>query len=163
VSDAPVDGGPAVDGRVDVLPGDVVRELVERHERELESLAEDLAEARRHADEAEARVREHPALGLLGSDEAARLLPPARPPEPPASTAPSGERAPGTRPPATTVVRRPPHAQQVGSVRPDDDGGTAAPVAPETRSRGARLATSHWVWKAGVGLTVVALLLLKFG
>ena len=147
-------------GGVATLPGDVVRELVERHERELESLAADLDRARREADAAEGRIRAHPALDLLGPDEVARLVPAAV--------------EPGSRPPKvvavprTTVDRRPrtsePPVVQPGGGADGDPAHRPVGTGPaDTRSAGSRLVTSHWVWKAGVALTVVALLLLKFG
>jgi hypothetical protein len=144
---------PVADG---ILPGDVVRDLVERHERELDSLADDLAEARLEADAAEARIREHPALGLLSPDEAARLV---LPPAPTGPVAPTAARR--STEPRTTVVRRPREPARTGAGGGGDRGGSGAPEAP--RSRASQLITSHWVWKAGVAVTLVALLLLKFG
>ena len=44
-----------------------------------------------------------------------------------------------------------------------NDNAAPAPGADDGRSRVGRLVTSHWVWKAGVATTVVAVLLLKFG
>ena len=146
--------GAASGAHGDILPGDVVRDLVERHERELQWLADDLAEARLEADAAEARVRVHPALGLLTPDEVAQFLPPA-PAVPPSPCRDAG-------PPRTTVVNRPrpeaPAASGGGGEKERSTGHDASP-----RSGGSRLVTSHWVWKAGIAITVVALLLLKFG
>jgi hypothetical protein len=140
---------------VATLPGDVVRELVERHERELASLAADLDRARREADAVEARVRSHPALDLLAPLEVARLVP----------VVSGNGAAPGTTAtaPRTTVVPRP-RAPGPPAPRPTaGSGADPADPAADTRSVGSRLVTSHWVWKAGVALTAVALLLLKFG
>jgi hypothetical protein len=138
----------------DMLPGDVVRDLVERHEQEIESLLADLEEARREADAAEGLVRSHPAFGLLSADEADRLLPTFVEPEPVDGPLDAAGR------PRTTVVHRPrstpPGAAGVGAASSDA-------VAPTVQSRATKLVTSHWVWKAGVALTVTALLLLKFG
>lgn len=139
----------------DTLPGDVVRQLVEQHEEELEALAAELARARREAEEVEALVRHHPALGLLGPDEASRLVPPSvRAPGAAEVTATSG-------PPRTTVVRRP--SARPSGPDPAPAVGDPVPTGPSERSAATRLVTSHWIWKAGVALTVVALLLLKFG
>jgi hypothetical protein len=147
----------------DVLPGDVVRDLFERHEQEIESLLADLTEARREADAAEEQVRAHPAFGLLGADEAERLLPTAVIADPVEPAVDADGR------PRTTVVNRhrpTPAAGAVQSVPPSGPGATAPPSdigSPTERSRASRLVTSHWVWKVGVVLTVTALLLLKFG
>jgi len=142
-------------GGVDTLPGDVVRDLVERHEQELASLDAELESVRRQADAAEARIRTHPALGLLSPDEAAHLIPVTAdgPADRPAS---NGAVRPG--PPRTTVVHR---ASRVRAPSPEPGAPDDGDDPP--RSRGTRLVTSHWVWKAGVALTVVALLLVKFG
>ncbi|MGA2838079.1 MAG: hypothetical protein ABSF84_15915 [Acidimicrobiales bacterium] len=150
----PVPPGPVSVADGAVLPGDAVRDLVERHERELESLADDLAEARLEADAVEARIRDHPALGLLTPDEVTRLLPPA-----PAAKPTS---APASGPPRTTVDRRPRPQGPTGSDGRGHEGRTTEPDTPP-RSRASGLVTSHWVWKAGIAITVVALLLLKFG
>ena len=131
------------------FPGDVVRELFDRNELELEELVAELEEARRAADTAEARVRAHPALGLLTPDEVAVLVPADREPEP---------AGPAQDPARTTVVRRPPApsgAGPGGPAGPDDDLDPRSPVA--------RIVTSQWIWKVGVAVVVVALLLLKFG
>jgi hypothetical protein len=50
----------------DVIPGDVVRELVARKEQEIEALLAELDDARREAEESERQLRDHPAL--VGAD-----------------------------------------------------------------------------------------------
>ena len=145
VRGAPVAG--AADG--DALPGEAVRTLFDRNEQVLEALRLELADAVAEADGAEARVRTHPALGLLAADEVHMLVPPER--EPADVAEPSGD------PPRTTVDRRP------STVRPSS-GVPAVPAEEEDgRGRVGRLVTGHWVWKAGVAVVVVALALLKFG
>ena len=145
----------------DVLPGDVVRDLFERHEQEIESLLVDLGEARREADAAEELVRTHPAFGLLGADEAERLLPRVEEDDPVDAAVDADGR------PRTTVVHRsrPTPTATATATAARASGGAASPdvAAPAGRSRASQLVTSHWVWKAGVALTVTALLLLKFG
>ena len=137
----------------EALPGEAVRTLFDRNEQVLEALRLELEAAVAEADDAEARVRTHPALGLLAADEVQMLVPPERPRDDPA-TLPAG-------PPLTTVDRRPSVARPApGQVAGPVDGGD---VDVDGRTRIGRLVTGHWVWKAGVAVVVVALLLLKFG
>ena len=139
--------------RADTVPGHMVRELFEQHEREIESLLDELATARREADAVERRIREHPALGLLGP-EGVRRWGPVQDPQPPTS---------GRGQVRTTVVHRP--RRPVGSgagagveaVRGDGDGARAS------HSRAVRAGRYSWAWKVGLALAVVGLLLLKFG
>ena len=138
----------------EVLAGDLVRDLVARHEAEIADLEARLAEVEGAADAAERAVRRHPALVLLHPDEARRLLP---------------EPAPSTggaeRPPATTVVRRsappPPPGPDAGS-RHADGAATSEAEADEV-GLATRFVRSHWWWRVGIALVVVALLLLKVG
>lgn len=85
----------------DVIPGAVVRHLVERSEREIDVLRQQLEAARRQADDDEARV-----AGLPGA-----LPPPRRAGGP-------TEGAGSTARPRTTVVSR-----------PRSSGGTRGPAA----------------------------------
>ena len=136
----------------EVLSGEVVRALFDRNEESLSALQEELAAAAQEADAAEARVRAHPGVGLLSADEVGDLLPPA--PEASAAGPPSADAA------RTTVVHRPRPASTSGEQVP---GGAGDPPEVDERGRMTRLVTGHWVWKAGIALMVVALLLLKFG
>ena len=140
---------------VDVMPGDVVRTLFDRNEQVLAALRLELDEAERETDAAESRVRSHPALGLLAPDEVEVLVPAAR--------EAAGGLPLAALPPRTTVVRRPRATPSAADGGPEARGDGGAGTADDTRTRAARLVTSHWVWKAGVAVTVVALLLLKFG
>ena len=138
----------------DVLEGDLVRELVARHEAEIADLETRLAAAESDAAEAERAVRRHPALVLLHPDEARDLLP-----------EPSGPSGAGGRPPATTVVRREvavPVVDRNPVTRPADGHASPAPE-PAGGGLGARIVRSHWWWRVGIVLVVVALLLLKLG
>jgi hypothetical protein len=137
----------------DVLDGDLVRDLVSRHEAEIADLEARLGAAEAAAEEAERAVRRHPALVLLHPDEVRALLP-----EP---TGPSGTAG---RAPATTVVRReaaPPPTDRVAGSRQADAGSPA--TEPSDAGLGARIIRSHWWWRVGIVLVVVALLLLKLG
>jgi hypothetical protein len=58
VSDKPTPTGPA-----DVIAGAVVRELVDRNEREIGALQHELDAALREAETAEQQVADHPAAG----------------------------------------------------------------------------------------------------
>ena len=146
--------GPVGTGEADdVLPGEVVRTLFDRNEQVLDALRIELDEATADADAAESRVRAHPALGLLAADEVKVLVPPDRTP---VATAPVS-----TDPPRTTVDRRPSRsAPPVGGAVP---GPAPVGVVTDEPSGVTRLLTSHWIWKVGVAVVVVALLLLKFG
>ncbi len=137
---------------IDVLDGDLVRDLVARHEAEIADLEARLAAVEEAADAAERAVRRHPALVLLHPDEARRLLP---------DPAPSTGGA--ERPAATTVVRRtaPPPAPDAG-IRQSDGAAATEPTTDEM-SFATRFVRSHWWWRVGIALVVVALLLLKVG
>ncbi len=144
---------PGAEGTDEALPGDVVRTLFDRNEQVLDALKVELDEATAEADQAEARVRAHPALGLLAADEVEVLVPPERAPEPVAG--PTGG------PPRTTVDRRP--SRVVPTPEAVVPGGSVAGVEDAGRPLVTRVVTSHWVWKVGVAVVVVALLLVKFG
>ena len=136
----------------DVLPGDLVRDLVNRNEEEIESLLARLTEIESEAEVAEWDVRAHPGLALLDPDVAADLVP-----EP---------VAPDVDPdrPRTTVVRR--AALDAPAVRPGRrSGAVTSPTAPAATPTGlvGRLTTSHWWWRIGIVLVLVALVLVKFG
>ena len=141
----------------DVLAGDLVRDLVARHEAEIADLEARLAATEAAAEEAERAVRRHPALVRLHPDEARALLP-----------VPTGSSGTAGRPPATTVVHRETPAPPGGS-HPGPDtgrgGGPASPTAaePEPAGLATRIVRSHWWWRVGIVLVVVALLLLKWG
>ena len=136
----------------DVLPGDLVRDLVNRNEEEIESLLARLAEVEAGAGAAEREVRDHPGLAALDPDIVADLVPePAEPAIDPSR-------------PRTTVVRRSAPGDPVeraGRERGTPTPTTAAPDPP-TGLVG-RLTTSHWWWRIGIVLVLVALALLKFG
>jgi hypothetical protein len=143
------------DGDAAVLPGDLVRDLVNRNEDAIEALVARANEIEARAEAAERAVREHPGLALLDPAEASRLV--TETPEP--AVVDDGR-------PRTTVVNRPSYNTPAGAPR---DGaptrvGTGAP-AGESASTGffGRLATSHWWWRIGIALVLVAVLLLKFG
>ena len=78
----------------DVLPGDLVRDIVTRNEEAIESLLARLADVEARAEEAELAVRQHPGLALVAPDVAAGLVP--------------GPTTPEADPdrPRTTVVQR---------------------------------------------------------
>ena len=138
----------------DSLPGDVVRALFDRNEQELEALRREFDDACHETEAVEARVRAHPALGLLTPDEVTMLVPPDR-----GSGLGSPHEAP---PPRTTVDRRPRTAEALAAVV-EGGAGDGAVGGEAGRTRAGRLVTSHWVWRVGVAVVVVALLLLKFG
>ena len=126
--------------------------MFDRNEQVLDALRRELDDAVAEADAAEAQVRAHPALGLLAADEVEMLVPPERTPDLDPTT--SGDVAP-----RTVVDRRP------SSARPPAGAAAVDPAleADDRRSALGRLVTGHWVWKAGVAVVVVAVLLLKFG
>lgn len=148
-----VQGPVGTGGADDVLPGEVVRTLFDRNEQVLDALRIELDEATADADAAESRVRAHPALGLLAADEVKVLVPPDRTP---VATGPVS-----TDPPRTTVDRRP--SRSAPPVGPAVPGPAPVGVVTDEPSGVTRLLTSHWIWKVGVAVVVVALLLLKFG
>jgi len=135
----------------------MVRELFAQHEREIESLLDDLAVARREADDVEARVREHPALGLLGPEEVRRWCPV---PDPPVSAAAPSVPPPG--PARTTVVHRPRRPVGPGEAG-GADAGRRAGDGTDAPPRAPMAVRYSWAWKVGVVVAVVGLLLLKFG
>ncbi len=184
VIDAPgADPGSAVDWSSDVIPGTVVRQLVDRNEREIEGLLRELEAALAEADEAERLVAGHPAATLLGLEfgafapvdvdtrTAATFTAPSRVT---GSAATSAAATSG----AATVTRRPTSATRARTtvvVRPRPSGPpTAASGGPGT-APGIVLADTgatagwvqrfqtHWMAKVGVAVTLVAVLLLKFG
>jgi len=141
-----------VDDDVAVLSGDVVRALVTRHEDEIESLVARAEEIEAEAEAAERAVREHPGFALLDPDEADRLVPVPPAPEP----VDDGR-------PRTTVVRRSAPSAPTGA---QTDRSARAPTgATDDAQLGffGRLGTSHWWWRIGIALVVVALVLLKVG
>jgi hypothetical protein len=145
-----------IDDDASVLPGDLVRDLVNRNEEAIEALVARANDIEAAAEAAERSVREHPAVALLDPAEAARLL--VETPEP--AVADDGR-------PRTTVVHR--SSRDTPTVAPVD-GSVAAPVATGVRAGDTaptgffgRLATSHWWWRIGIALVLVAFLLLKFG
>jgi hypothetical protein len=157
VSEVGITSVPVPGGTLDALPGEVVRNLFDRNEQVLEALRSEFDEVVREADAAEAKLRAHPALGLLAADEAAMLVP-----------VPSDRREPGATTPTelarTTVDPRPRPTAPPGPAVPDVPGGSDPRDGNGTgKTRVSRLIASHWVWKCGVAVTVVALLLLKFG
>ena len=188
----------------DVIPGEVVRDLVERKEREIEALLRELDQALREADEAEGFA------GVAGPDERAPHgdggEPMPDPGPPPAASRSVAARvssssnagnaavlpAPAPRGPARTTVDDRPRTTVDGRSRTppvepgttvtqaagpagtgpgttDSQGAAPGDTVPAVRSTGARPDSwserfrSHLMFKAGVALTLVALILLKFG
>ena len=149
----------------DVLPGHLVRDLVNRNEEEIEALVARLTEVEAAAEAVEQEVRVHPGLALLDPDVVADLVP-----EP---TVP--EIDPDR--PRTTVVRRASPgtssdqrggrpATPTPTTTPTTTSMSTAPVATPTEAPPGlvgRLTTSHWWWRIGIVLVLVALVLLKFG
>ena len=127
-----------------------------RHEAEIADLEARLTVAEAAADAAERAVQRHPALVLLHPDEARRLLP-----------EPAGPTGAGERRSATTVVRRTPPPSPAAGNGPGSrgaDGAASHPgPAPEDAGLATRFIRSHWWWRVGIALVVVALLLLKLG
>jgi len=144
----------------DVVPGDVVRDLVPRSEREIEALEAELQAVLSDVETTEQRVREHPALALLDPVAAARLVPAVRT---------RGEGPPPSPNRPRTVVdtrRRMPadggaHRVHAVAGAPGNRGVDAA--GSERRDRLSGLTRSPWVWWAGLAITVGALLLLRIG
>lgn len=124
----------------EVVPGDQVRELVDRKERDLELLRLELQAALQEAAEAEFRLAERPDASVAAEEGSA----------PPA--------------PRTTVVTRLPMAAP--DARPAHDRGpaqrrsTSAVADPELGWL--RFLGSHVIVKLGIALTVLALVLLFF-
>ena len=144
--------GVAVYDGASVLSGDVVRALVTSHEEELEALVTRAEEIEHEADAAERAVRDHPGFALLDPDEAARLVPVPTTPEP----VDDGR-------PRTTVVQRSTPEARVGA---RTERSARPPVGAQDDHRPGffgRLGTSHWWWRIGIALVVVALVLLKVG
>jgi hypothetical protein len=138
----------------DVLPGDLVRDLVTRNEDEIETLLARLAELEAQAEEAELAVRRHPGLALVAPDVAERLLPLPQ----------ALDVEPGAGRPRTTVVTRGAQARSdTGQAGATTAPGPASPVTGESKGVLGRLTTSHWWWRIGIVLVLVALVLLKVG
>ena len=137
-----------------VVTGEIVRELVARSEQEILDLLAELEAAESEAQRIEQEVRIHPALATMASTEARLFLPPRRPDR--------GRDPTVTGPPRTTVDARPCPERTVGG-----SGSGPSPVGHDPTSHGlswmTRLSRSHWVWRTGVALVLVALALLKFG
>ena len=142
----------AVDDEASVLSGEVVHDLVSRHEDEIEALVARVEEIEARAAAAERTVREHPGFALLDPDEAERLVPASPAPEP----VDDGR-------PRTIVVRR---SAPAGATAGRTDPSSSPPAGPADEAASGflgRLATSHWWWRIGIALVVVAILLLKVG
>ena len=154
MSDAGTTAVPLPGGTEEALPGEVVRTLFDRNEQVLEALRSELDEAIREADAAEALVRAHPALGLLAPDEVEVLVP--------GVDRTTGSRALGARRAAAHHGGHPPAEADAGGSGRTRCSGTDGSSGTE-QTGVSRLVTSHWVWKAGIAVTLIALLLLKFG
>jgi hypothetical protein len=149
-----------------VVPGETVRDLVARYEQEIADLLAELEAAETEADRIEQQVRVHPTLAMMESTEAQLLLAPRRPDR--------GRQSLASARPRTTVDARP-RPQPNGAVSSagqgrapvsnDEREGSGADQAPasDVLSRMTRLSRSHWVWRTGVVLVLVGLILLKFG
>jgi hypothetical protein len=151
----------------DVISGAVVRDLVSRNEREIESLLRVLDEALREAEEAERLVAAHPAASLVPDEPVETRA------AVPSAGAPAGRGSSRSRP-RTTVDPRPRTAasrtdgangRKIAVTTPGTAlSGQSATGAASTTSPGvSSLFRSHWVWKSGIALTAIAILLLKFG
>jgi hypothetical protein len=127
----------------EVVPGDQVRELVDRKERDIQILRLELQAALQEAAEAELRLAERPDASVAAEDGSA-------PPAPPA--------------PRTTVVTRLPMAAP--DARPAHDRGPAhrrsTSAAADPELGWLRFLGSHVIVKLGVALAVLALVLLFF-
>jgi hypothetical protein len=125
----------------EVVPGDEVRELVGRREREIEALRLELRAALQEAAEAELRLAERPDAPVPAEE---------------LSTAPA---------PRTTVVTRLPVAAP--DARPAPDRGPAhrrsSSAVADPDLGWLRFLGSHVIVKLGIALTVLALVLLFFG
>jgi hypothetical protein len=151
VSEPGADPNPAPTHQV--VPGDEVRELVARKERDLEALRLELRAALQEAAEAERRLAERPDAPV-----------PVPAPAEEATTATS-TTAPTTPAPRTTVVTRLPVATP--DARPASDGSPAhrrsrSATAADPELGWLRFLGSHVIVKLGITLTVLALLLLFF-
>jgi len=162
---AGVAGAPDL-GPSSVVPGETVRDLVTRYEQEIVDLLAELEAAETEADRIEQQVRVHPALAMMESTEAHLLLAPRRPDR--------GRQSLATTRPRTTVDPRPrpqPNGAVGGAgqgqppVSNDEREGSGADQAPASHDLSwmTRLSRSHWVWRTGVVLVLVGLILLKFG
>ena len=157
-----------------IVDGETVRELVARHEAEIERLMAQLARVERAATEMEAEARSHPAYGLLDPAERRRLeaLPAADDEDPSAGArSDDGDSGKGERRPRTTVDARPRRRADAAAALPT---GRSKAASTEPRDQGdstergerswfASMVTSHWVWKVGIALCAIAILLIKFG
>jgi hypothetical protein len=125
----------------EVVPGDQVRELVDRKERDIEALRLELHTALQEAAEAELRLAEHPGAAVAAED---------------------GSTTPG---PQTTVVTRLPVAAPAAGPAPDRGPAhrrSTSAAAAEPELGWLRFLGSHLVVKLGIALTVLALVLLFF-
>ena len=139
----------------DVLPGHLVRELVNRNEEEIEALVARLTDIEAAAEAVEQEVRDHPGLALLDPDVAAVLVPEPTVPE-----------VDPDRPRTTVVRRATPGVSSDQRTGRSSTAPTTAPVATPTEPPSGlvgRLTTSHWWWRIGIVIVLVALVLLKFG
>lgn len=156
----------------EMVAASVVRELIDRNEREIEGLLVELGVALREAREAELHLAQHPRVGDLEAGPPREL---ARRTEPTESIP---ARAIRRQAPRTTVVSRPrtpstPTIEHAGGateeVDPPPPDRPPAPTGPRhavKRERAGRLGLatrSNALFKIGVAVTLVALLLLKFG
>ncbi|MGO8870969.1 MAG: hypothetical protein ACLQPH_06110 [Acidimicrobiales bacterium] len=129
----------------DVIPGDVVRELVARKEHEVDALLRELEDARREADEAELRLSEHPAM--TGAEPSRTTALPVAGPvagptaEPPAAAVPDdGVRgngatggSPASRPGTLATIQT--NAATGAVVAPGEVPSAAPTPAPMSRPR----------------------------
>jgi hypothetical protein len=171
MAEPPVPPFPDIGPGAPVVDGVTVRELVARQEAEIERLLSQLVRVERTAAEMEAEVRAHPAYGMLDVSERRRLEALPADEDEPSVPSRSWDVPPDgpLRRPRTTVDTRPRHPP--GGRRPSSPptGQTARPrsradgPSPSNGSRFGSLLTSHWVWKLGVALTAIAVLLIKFG
>jgi hypothetical protein len=133
-----------------VIPGDVVRDLVARNEREIDELLALLEQALHEAEEAESRAGDSVVAVRGANGSTSRLGAGATGPVVPRRTTTGGA-------PRTTVDARDRSAPSAST--PHIERGHAPTPAGSKTS----WFTSHWVWRSGVALTVLALVLLKFG
>jgi hypothetical protein len=135
-----------------ILTGDLVRDLVARNEDVIEALETRLAEIERLAAEAERAVRAHPALAKVDPEVARGMIP-----DPPVPAVIDDGR------PRTTVVERPRYPVPGPVATSTPIRGVVAPQVEVPSGVVGRLVQSHWWWRIGIALVVVALIILKVG
>jgi hypothetical protein len=135
-----------------ILSGELVRDLVARNEDVIEALETRLTEIERLAAEAERAVRSHPALAKVDPEVARGLIP-----DPPVPAVIDDGRL------RTTVVQRPRYPAPGPVATSTPTPGVVAPRVEVPPGVVGRFVQSHWWWRIGIALVVVALIILKVG